>query len=143
MKPAACAHSNRVARVSGVAVFLASSLEHMPPSLMRLAERSRSLQTTVVVLTVVHSDTEAVVPARGTGRTGLDAGHRALIARPMARRPRRAALPYRRPGAWCDCSPVLVGPVPSPFPGQLACGRSASGLAPYTAHLPDPRAFAT
>jgi hypothetical protein len=84
--------------------------------------------------------TEAVVPARGTG---LDAGHRALLVQPSARRPRRTELPYRRPGARCACSPLLVGPVPAPFPGQLPCGRSASGPAPYTAHRPDPRAFAT
>ena len=87
--------------------------------------------------------TEAVVPARGAGRTGLDAGHRALLAGPGARRSGRTVLPYRRPGAWCACSPVVVGPAPVPFPGQLPCGRSPSGLAPYTAHRPDPRAFAT
>lgn len=80
--------------------------------------------------------TEAVVPARGTG---LDAGNRALLAQPKARRLSSTVLPYRRPGAWCACSPVVVGPVPAAFPGQLPCGRSA----PYTAHRPDPRAFAT
>lgn len=87
--------------------------------------------------------TEAVVPARGAGRTGLDAGHRALLAESGARGSGRTVLPYRRPGACCACSPVAVGPVPAPFPGQLPCGRSPSGLAPYTAHRPDPRAFAT
>jgi hypothetical protein len=87
--------------------------------------------------------TEAVVPARGAARTGLDAGHRALLAEPGARRSGRTVLQYRRPGACCACSPVVVGPVPAPFPGQLPCGRSPSGLAPYTAHRPDPRAFAT
>jgi KUP system potassium uptake protein len=51
-----------VSRVPGTAVFLASSLQHMPPSLMRLAERSRALQKTIILLTVVHSDTEAVIP---------------------------------------------------------------------------------
>lgn len=84
--------------------------------------------------------TEAVVPARGTG---LDAGHRALLAQPSARRLSHTVLPYRGPGAQCACAPVVVGPVPAPFPGQLPCGRSASRLAPYTAHRPDPRAFAS
>lgn len=90
--------------------------------------------------------TEAVVPAGGAsaGRSGLDAGNRTLIAQPAARRLGRAGLICRRPGAWCACWPaVLVGPVPAPFPGQLPCGRSASRLAPYTAHRPEPRAFAT
>ena len=88
---------------------------------------------------------EAVVPARGSGadRTGLDAGQRTLIAQPRARRWSRAVFLYRGPGAGWFCAPVLNGPVPGPFPGQLACGRSGSMLAPYTAHLPDPRAFAT
>jgi hypothetical protein len=88
---------------------------------------------------------EAVVPARrsGAGRTGLDAGQRTLIAQPRARRWSRAVFLYRRPGARCSCFPGLIGPVPVRFPGQLACGRSASRLAPYTAHRPDPRAFAT
>jgi hypothetical protein len=84
--------------------------------------------------------TEAVVPARGTG---LAAGDRALLALPSARRLSRTEPPHRRPGARCASSPLVVGPVPAPFPGQLPCGRSATGPAPYTAHRPDPRAFAT
>jgi hypothetical protein len=88
---------------------------------------------------------EAVVPAgrSGAGRTGLDAGERTLIAQPRARRWSRPVFLYRRPGARCSCWPFLIGPVPAPSPGQLDCGRSASWLAPYTAHRPDPRAFAT
>lgn len=88
---------------------------------------------------------EAVVPAghSGAGRTGLDAGERTLIAQPRARRWSRAVFLYRRPDARCSCWPDLIGPVPAPSPGQLACGRSVSWLAPYTAHVPDPRAFAT
>ena len=50
-----------VSRVPGTAIFLASSLDHMPPSLMRLAQRGRSLQETVILLTVHHSDTEPEV----------------------------------------------------------------------------------
>ena len=88
--------------------------------------------------------TEAVVPApggAGVGRTGLDTGRQppGVLAQPMSRRASREVTPYRR----CTRSRVLVGPVPAPFPGQLACGRSASRPAPYTAQLPDPRAFAT
>jgi KUP system potassium uptake protein len=59
---AAVPQLDKVARVPGTAVFLASSLEHMPPSLMRLAERSHSLQETIILLTVAHSDTDAVIP---------------------------------------------------------------------------------
>jgi KUP system potassium uptake protein len=51
-----------VSRVPGTAVFLASTLDHMPPSLMRLAERGRALQQTIVLLTVVQSDLEPVIP---------------------------------------------------------------------------------
>jgi KUP system potassium uptake protein len=51
-----------VSRVPGTAVFLVSSLDHMPPSLMRLAERGRALQATILLLTVAHSDTESVIP---------------------------------------------------------------------------------
>jgi hypothetical protein len=91
--------------------------------------------------------TTAAVPPRGAGvgPTGLDAGNRALgvPAKPRSRRGIRWVPPHRRPGARCGCSPVLVGPVPAPFPGQLAHGRSASRPTPYTAHLPDPRALAT
>jgi hypothetical protein len=90
--------------------------------------------------------TEAVVPARGAapGRTELDAGHQALgaVAQPRARPGDRAVPPFHL-CVWCACVPLLVGQPPAPFPGQLACGRSASRLAPYTAQVPDPRAFAT
>ena len=51
-----------VSRVPGTAVFLASSLDHMPPSLMRLAEHGRALQETIILLTVAHSDVEPVIP---------------------------------------------------------------------------------
>jgi len=93
--------------------------------------------------------TEAVVPPRGAAsRTELDAGHRTLraVAQPRTRPGNRAVPPCRRWGGWCArciCSPFLVGPLLAPFPGQLACGRSASRAAPYTAQVPDPRAFAT
>jgi len=78
--------------------------------------------------------TEAVVPARGAGHRGLDAGHRALLAQPSTRpgsRPGSRAVPlHRRRGAWCGCPAVLIGPLPPPFPGQLAYGRPASRPAP-------------
>jgi KUP system potassium uptake protein len=69
------------ARVPGTAVFLASSTEHMPPSLMRLCERGRALHETIVLLTVQPSDTEAEIPeARRAEVTTLGHGfHRAVI----------------------------------------------------------------
>jgi hypothetical protein len=87
----------------------------------------------------------AVVPARqaGAGRTGLDAGHQALLSRPEGRPRSHAALPFRSPCAWCDCSPAWIDPVTASLPCQYAWGRSASRPALYTAHWPDPRAFAT
>jgi KUP system potassium uptake protein len=69
------------ARVPGTSVFLASSLDHMPPSLMRLVERGRALHQTIILLTVVHSDTEATIPeSRRVEMTALGHGfHRAII----------------------------------------------------------------
>ena len=71
-----------VARVPGAAVFLASSTEHMPPSLMRLVERGRALHEIIILLTVVHSDTEAEVPeARRAELTSLGHGFYRVIVR--------------------------------------------------------------
>ncbi len=69
------------ARVPGTAVFLASSLDHMPPSLMRMVERGRALQEQIILMTVVHSDVEATVPAhRRVELTALSHGfYRAVI----------------------------------------------------------------
>jgi KUP system potassium uptake protein len=71
-----------VARVPGAAVFLASSTEHMPPSLMRLVERGRALHESIILLTVVNSDTEAEVPeARRAELTSLGHGFYRVIVR--------------------------------------------------------------
>ena len=70
------------ARVPGTAVFLASSVEHMPPSLMRLVERGRALHQNIILLTVVYSDTEATIPeSRRIELTALGHGfHRAVVS---------------------------------------------------------------
>jgi KUP system potassium uptake protein len=63
------------ARVPGTSVFLASSLDHMPPALMRMVERGRALHERVILLTVLHSDCEATVPeARRVELTSLGNG---------------------------------------------------------------------
>jgi KUP system potassium uptake protein len=69
------------ARVPGTSVFLASSLEHMPPSLMRMVERGRALHEHIILLTVLHSDVEAVIPeSRRAEMSALGHGfHRAII----------------------------------------------------------------
>jgi hypothetical protein len=95
--------------------------------------------------------TEAVVPGRGAavtaaaGAMGLNSERAALGGHAQARtRAGSRGVPlYRRPGAWYACSPVMIGPLPGPLAGQPGCGRPASRLGPYTAQLPDPRAFAT
>ena len=93
--------------------------------------------------------TEAVVPVRavatpaaaGASRLPADLDRQALGGRAQ---PRTRPVPLgRRPTAWSACPPVVIGPVTAVFPGQFACGRSASRPAPYTDHRPDPRAFAT
>jgi KUP system potassium uptake protein len=71
-----------VARVPGTAVFLASSTEHMPPSLMRLVERGRALHENIILLTVVHSDTDAeITEARRAELTSLSHGFYRVILR--------------------------------------------------------------
>jgi hypothetical protein len=93
----------------------------------------------------------AVVPARPGGLTSAMAASAGLAAEQRAsggharsgdRRGRRA-VPYRRWGAWWECRPTVTGAMPVPNFGQPAYGCGMSRLAPYTAHLPDPRPFAT
>jgi KUP system potassium uptake protein len=69
------------ARVPGTSVFLASSLDHMPPALMRMVERGRALHERVILLTVALSDSEAVIPEpRRVEMTPLARGfYRAII----------------------------------------------------------------
>jgi KUP system potassium uptake protein len=62
-----------IARIPGTAVFLASSVDFMPPSLMRLAERTKTLSEVVILLTVHHSDAPTVPEARRVDYTAL--GH--------------------------------------------------------------------
>jgi KUP system potassium uptake protein len=69
------------ARVPGTSVFLASSLDHMPPSLMRLVERGRALHQNIILLTVVYSDTEPTIPeSQRIEMSALGHGfHRAIV----------------------------------------------------------------
>jgi KUP system potassium uptake protein len=62
-----------IARIPGTSVFLASSVEFMPPSLMRLAERTKTLSEVVILLTVQHSDAPTVPEERRVDYTAL--GH--------------------------------------------------------------------
>jgi KUP system potassium uptake protein len=50
------------ARVPGTAVFIASSIDHVPPILVHFVERCRSLQENVILLTVT-TDERANVPS--------------------------------------------------------------------------------
>jgi hypothetical protein len=95
--------------------------------------------------------TEAVVPARPGG---IASAVEASVSGPAERARGRHALRgvdrtvntvslASRSATWYACSPVVNDPVLTPFRGQPACGGSVSLLAPYTAHLPEPRAFAT
>jgi len=69
-----------VARVPGTAVFLASSLDHVPPSLMRVAERGRTLHEHVVLLTVRNDDVPEVADAHRAKYEALgDNLHRVVI----------------------------------------------------------------
>jgi KUP system potassium uptake protein len=69
-----------IARVPGTAVFLASSTAHMPPALMRLAERSRTLNETIFLLTVHHADDAMIPEHKRVDYTALGHGyHRVMI----------------------------------------------------------------
>ena len=71
-----------VARVPGTAVFLAHSMDHVPPALMRLVERGRSLHETVVLLTVTYSDHEAeIADARRYEVSSLGEGFHRVVVR--------------------------------------------------------------
>ena len=69
------------ARIPGTAVFLSSSLEHMPPCMMRLVERGHSLNETVILLTIAYSDSESrVAEDKRTEYEALGHGfHRVII----------------------------------------------------------------
>jgi hypothetical protein len=95
----------------------------------------------------VQTVTEAVVPARAGGITSAVG---ARVSGPAKRAPGKRAMRgirmvslARSSDTWYACPPVADGPEVTPLPGQPACGRSVSLLAPYTAQLPEPRAFAT
>jgi len=69
-----------VARVPGTAVFLASSLDHVPPSLMRVAQRARTLHEHVVLMTVRHDDVPEVTDDHRVEYAALGEGfHRVVI----------------------------------------------------------------
>ena len=91
--------------------------------------------------------TEAVVPARPGGMTSAVgasvSGPAKRVLRGHASRSIGTVSLAGRSDTWYACSPVAGGPVLTPLPGQPACGCSLSPLAPYTAHRPQPRAFAT
>jgi hypothetical protein len=121
-------------------VFVIASADRPAPA---TGQRARFVSASVSGLGGLQAVAEAVVPAPTGGGKGLDS-RAALSKRAQPRiQPGTRAVPRYGSFAWCACLPVLIDPVPAPFPGQLACGRSASRPAPYTAHLPAPCAFAT
>jgi KUP system potassium uptake protein len=68
-------------RVPGTAVFMSSNEKALPPVLVHHVERSRSLQETVILLTVV-TENEPTVPAENRYRvTPLDDGFWRLVIR--------------------------------------------------------------
>ncbi len=68
-------------RAPGTGVFLASSIDRMPPSLMRIADRLHTLPETIVLVTIAHSDSEPRIPEdRRFDYTALPEGyHRVVI----------------------------------------------------------------
>jgi KUP system potassium uptake protein len=69
-----------VTRVPGTAVFLASSTEHVPPSLMRVAERCRTMHEHIVLVTVAYDDAPTVPDTHRSQYSSLGEGfHRIVI----------------------------------------------------------------
>ncbi len=66
-------------RVPGSAVFLAPTSEHVPPVLMHLVERGRSLHQTVVMLTVMERPIPVVPPESRYQLTDLGEGFYKLV----------------------------------------------------------------
>jgi KUP system potassium uptake protein len=75
-----CVNANLAARVPGTAVFMSSNLDVVPPALVRHVERSRALQETVVLLTVVTAGQPTVSDEeRFTVAPPQDGFHRIVI----------------------------------------------------------------
>ena len=68
-------------RVPGTAVFMSSNEKALPPVLVHHVERSRSLQDTVVLLTVVTENEPTVPSERRFGVTKLDDGFWRIVIR--------------------------------------------------------------
>ena len=82
-----------VARVPGTAVFLASSTDHMPPCLMRVVERGRTLHENVVLVTVRHDEVPTVDDASRIEYAKLGHGfHRVIVHAGFTEQPAVHAL---------------------------------------------------
>jgi KUP system potassium uptake protein len=68
-------------RVPGTAIFMASSTRHVPPILVHLVERTRTVPKEVFLLTVITEDAPTVSAERRVEVTPLRAGFRRVVAR--------------------------------------------------------------
>jgi KUP system potassium uptake protein len=75
-----CVTANLAARVPGVAVFMSSNADMLPPALVRHVERSRALHETVILLTVQTAGQPSIKEEeRFTVAPPRDGFHRILI----------------------------------------------------------------
>jgi KUP system potassium uptake protein len=70
-----------VARVPGAAVYMASSATHVPPILVHMVERQRTLHEHVMLLTVTTESTPTVAPERRYEVAALPQGFLRVVAR--------------------------------------------------------------
>ena len=69
------------ARTRGTAVFMSSSIHHLPPILAHLIERTHTINERVLLLTVITEDTPAVPAERCVAITELEGGFFQIVAR--------------------------------------------------------------
>ncbi len=74
-------HESIVARVPGTAVFMASSVEHMPPVLVHLVERLHTLQDQVLLFTVSVANEPTVATGSRCEVSDLGGGFYRVVAR--------------------------------------------------------------
>jgi KUP system potassium uptake protein len=126
-----------VARVPGLAVFMASSTEHVPPILVHFVERTRSLHREVLLLTVITETMPTVPVDERIEVTLLGKGFRRVVARygfmETPDVPAAATAAVRQVGLVIDpeATTFFLGRESVLARGAGAMGRFAEGLFGY------------
>jgi KUP system potassium uptake protein len=126
-----------VSRVPGLAVFMASSTEHVPPILVHFVERTRTVHKEVLLLTVVTETVPSVPVEKRLEVTRLREGFRRVVAHygfmETPDVPWAAGEAARRAGLVVDplTTTFFLGRESVLARGTGAMGRFAEGLFGY------------